>query len=264
VKTAPERSAVEKAITAGMPGGDLPFSVTSAAFATGDRTRGEVVVFSGFILSPVSTPQTVDLVASAVDADGKIRGTVRQTVQLQPRGADAGEAPYDIISRLPLPPGHYQLRVAATSNGNTGSVFVDADVPDFSKSTFSVSGLLLGEEGRSAGRSSDQLTDLVPIQPTTEREFRSTSKVTAFLRLYEGGSKPPGAVRLAATITDGNNQTRFDQTTFLDSSRFSGAHAAEYRLDLPMSRLEAGPHLLTIEASLGRTTIRRDARFTVR
>jgi hypothetical protein len=40
--------------------------------------------------------------------------------------------------------------------------------------------------------------------------------------------------------------------------------AAEFRLDLPIATLTPGPHLLTIQVSLGKSSITRGARFTVR
>jgi VWFA-related protein len=263
-RPAPERTPAEKALASGLPGGDLPFFVSAVPIAGSDRSHPAVVVVAGFHSLPVSATQKVDLVASAIDADAKIRGTVHQTVEVEPRRPGGAESAYDVVSRLPIQPGHYQIRVGATGNGETGSVFSDVDVPDFTKSPLSLSGLILGLDDRSASRSSNPLTDLVPLVPTTSREFPATAMVTAFVRIYQGGGKPPGAVRVTATITDEHNRTTFDQTEFLESARFAGGRAADHSIVLPLSTLEAGPYLLTIQAGLGKTTIRRDARFTVR
>ena len=52
---------------------------------------------------------------------------------------------FRVLNRLDLPPGRYQLRVAAhdTAGGGVGSVLYDLDVPDFDKLPFGISGLVL-------------------------------------------------------------------------------------------------------------------------
>ena len=48
-----------------------------------------------------------------------------------------------LLNRIDLPPGRYQLRVAARDTGRrrVGSVIYDLEVPDFYKLPFSMSGL---------------------------------------------------------------------------------------------------------------------------
>ena len=50
-----------------------------------------------------------------------------------------------MLNRFDLPPGRYQLRVAAhdSAGGNVGSLQYDLEVPDFQKLPFSISGLVL-------------------------------------------------------------------------------------------------------------------------
>jgi len=40
--------------------------------------------------------------------------------------------------------------------------------------------------------------------------------------------------------------------------------SADVKYAIPMAKLSPGPHLLTIEATLGATTIRRDVRFEIK
>jgi hypothetical protein len=40
--------------------------------------------------------------------------------------------------------------------------------------------------------------------------------------------------------------------------------SADIHYDIPIHKLAPGPHLFTVEATLGTTTIRRDVRFVVR
>jgi hypothetical protein len=52
---------------------------------------------------------------------------------------------YEILSRLDLKPGRYNLRFATerASDGKTGSVYTDIVVPDFAKAPLSMSGVAL-------------------------------------------------------------------------------------------------------------------------
>ena len=68
---------------------------------------------------------------------------------------------------------------------------------------------------------------------------------------------------VAARIVDIHNGVRFRET----ASRRAGGSAprsADYLLGLPLSTLDAGEHLLTIEATRGEHTVSRDLRFGVR
>ena len=80
--------------------------------------------------------------------NGKVTGgnTDSLTLNLQPETkARVEQTGLRMLNRLDLPPGRYQLRVAAhdPAGGNVGSVLYDLEVPDFYKAPFSMSGLVL-------------------------------------------------------------------------------------------------------------------------
>src|SRR5437899_2783600 len=85
----------------------------------------------------------------AIDQNGKIKGgnTDSMTMPaLKPETkARIEQTGLRMLNRLDLPPGKYQLRVAAhdANGGNVGSVQYDLAVPDFQKAPFSISGLVL-------------------------------------------------------------------------------------------------------------------------
>lgn len=164
---------------------------------------------------------------------------------------------------MTLPPGRYQIRVAAESGDSSGSVFTDVDIPNFWKDRLSASGLFLTATPGPPQVLSDLLADLLPIVPTTARDFRPGTRVTAFVRLYQGGSKPE-AVRVTRTLRDEANRATLEETTFIDAARFAPSGAADYQWELPISTLASGAHLLTIEATVGRVAVRRDVRFVIR
>ena len=82
-----------------------------------------------------------------LEARGKAQQGRRSEVKLnlKPQTAQVMAATaVRLAPRLTLPPGRYQLRVAAKETGGlTGSVFYDLTVPDFTKQKFDMSGVVL-------------------------------------------------------------------------------------------------------------------------
>ena len=126
----------------GIPSGDLPIYMTAAPVAVSGRREAEVILATRMASPDVATtPRDVALTTTAYDSEGKPHGMLRQTMTIAP-ATGAPIAP-DLPGHLPLRPGRYMLRIAATSEGRTGSVFVDIEIPDFAKDPLSASGLIL-------------------------------------------------------------------------------------------------------------------------
>lgn len=259
----PAPSALDAAIASILPSGDLPIGVSAAAFAAPGGRGAEVVVVAG-LREPREPSETrrVDFVAKAFDRNSASRGAHRQTVEVTPTSARDGR--YEVISRLPLPAGRYEVRVAAESGGRTGSVFVDVDVPNFAKERLSLSGLLLERTPRSAVASTDVLAGLVPVVPTIARDFATTDRVAAFARVYQGGKDRLLPSKVTLRVVNDRDQAVMDETTMLDADRFNPQRAADYRVDLPLDRLSAGQYLLRVEATAGSHRVQRAVRFAVR
>src|SRR5882757_373776 len=85
----------------------------------------------------------------AIDANGKVKGGNTDSLtltNLKPESkARIEQSGLRMLNRLDLPPGKYQLRVAAhdASGGAVGSIQYDLDVPDYQKVPFSMSGLVV-------------------------------------------------------------------------------------------------------------------------
>jgi hypothetical protein len=171
-----------------------------------------------------------------------------------------------VLARVDLKPGRYQVRLGASSSlsGKSGSVYSDLDVPDFSSSRGALSGLVLSVTPGPVAAPGDRFADLLPVVPTTRREFVTGDQVAAFLRVYDGGNQAAGPVDITARITDSADRIVFRTTGAVRPVPAGRLRVADYRLTLPIERLLPGPHLLTIEAKLGKDVVRRDARFSVR
>jgi VWFA-related protein len=266
-KPAPVLTPTDKALSGGLPAGDLTFAASAVPVYVSGQRESAVAVTIGLRepLDDRSGRTAVKVTAAAFDPNDnwKQRGESHGTFDLNVPAAQGQELQYDLRQKLMIRPGHYQLRVAVEQNGQAGSVFLDLDVPDYARALLTASGLVLATDPPQPSFSAPDVAGLLPLAATTLREFRPAGRVTAFVRLYQGGSKPPAAVRVMSTILDEANRTNFEQTTVFESARFSG-RAFDYTLELPLSKLEGGAHLLTIEAGLGRSSIKRQARFVIR
>ena len=250
-----KRSAPTEAIT-GLPAGDLPLEATATAFAVPGRSIAEVIVV-GHLLSPGT--RHVSLQATAIDLDGRLHGTQTQTIEITPAPGSRGP---NLLSHLPLPSGRFMIRLAAESEGSAGSVFVDVDVPNFSKNTLSMSGLLV--ERRPAAPLPDAvIAGLIPVAPTTQRTFTSGDEVTVFARVYQGGKGRLLPVRASAKVTNARNEVVSHQELVLEPEQFGTARAADYRVSLPLANLERGDYLYDVEVKSGAPLVRRTLRFSI-
>src|SRR5947208_4518946 len=130
----------------------------------------------------------------AIDQNGKIKGgnTDSMTMPaLKPETkARIEQTGLRMLNRLDLPPGKYQLRVAAhdANGGNVGSVQYDLTVPDFQKAPFSISGLALTSGQGSAVatvRPDEQLKQVLPGPPISLRKFAQNDEVVVFAEVYD-------------------------------------------------------------------------------
>jgi hypothetical protein len=92
--------------------------------------------------------------------------------------------------------------------------------------------------------------------------------VTAAVRIYWGQNSKTGSISIHATITNVDDRRVFDLTTTVNpgTDLVNELRVADYRLDLPLTGLEASEYLLTLSAtptSGGATAIRKYVRFRV-
>jgi VWFA-related protein len=259
------------------PQTQVPLGVSAVAFANPEKPEATVAVVLR-AQEPLSTDGQprgraaqgrttgsvqVNVLAGAYGRDGHAVDSHMQTLAVTPPPGAAAEFEFEVLSRLQLKPGRHEIRVAAedTSRHLRGSVYTYVDVPDFSKAPLSLSGLVLGTAPAAPG---GVLNDLLPLTPTAQRQFSSTRRVTAFLRVYLGGSSGALPVTVTARILDDRGRTSFEQITPITEMLGSVIRSAAYQLDLPLARLAPGEYLLTVEAKRGARTVRRDVRFIVR
>ena len=136
---------------------------------------------------------TLTIVRTTYDANGRASKPVQSqlTRRLDPEQGD--ETRYDVFSRFTLSPGRHQVRFNATSRAadDSGSVIVEIDVPDLSRAT--ASAIVLGTAP--GDPRNDSLASLLPIVPTTARDFAPGDRVTALVKLFSGETATPHSGR---------------------------------------------------------------------
>jgi VWFA-related protein len=263
------RAPVDLAIADVIPRGDLAMQAMAAPFAIPARNEAAVAIVVGFRhrVSADALQQRVELVTGAFDHEGRQVGVQHQTARLHLRRGDQGEANYELLTRIDLKSGRYSLRIGAhnTVIDKSGSVFVDVDVPDFSRERLSLSGLLLTATSSPMVAPRDALHPVVPVVPSTLRHFRAEDHVSGFLRVYQGGKESLQPVTIAVRLTDANGRIVTNSVEFIPGERFAPTRAFDYSVPIVVSSLVPGEYLIEVEAK--QSTVeprRRQIRFHIR
>jgi len=256
--------ALKAALNNPLPVGDLPLRVFAAPFKGADKNSSvllAVEVDAGglrFEEREDRFNEKVEVSIVAVDSHGKVRGNDRQTLDLKlkpetHRLVSGGGVRF--LSRLELPPSRYQIRVGVHESGGsmTGTVPYDLEVPDYSKTSFSLSGLVLTSSAAGAyvtPRPDMQMKELLPGPPIATRVFGSQQTVHFLTELYDNASGSSHEVDFAATVrarSDGRVVWNLrDQRTIPagNTPRTEG-----YKGDIPLKDLAPGTYVLRIEAT---------------
>lgn len=246
---------------------DLPLQIVAVPFAGPDRKTATLAIAVG-VQHPVPGDvgavvfEKLQLQATALTARGETRASQGEVAQLKFRSGVGEDAQYEILTRLSVPPGRYQLRVAAQSTllGRNGSVYTEIDVPDFSGAGVQLSGVLLSADPGWRLAQSESGAGMLPLPPTTVREFDSATSVRAFARVYD---RSHAAAMVRASIADEQGATVFSSESAIAPGVFVQG-AADYQVALPMASLKPGRYLLTLDTGAKQKAPPRQVRFSVK
>lgn len=269
-KNAPP-SPVMTAIAGILPNTDIDLEATAAPFAIPGHHLSAVAIALR-VKQPMPGRQSrlvenVDVAVNAYEAErGHLAATDHLKAAIALRPGEAGDVEYDVLSRLDLAPGRYQLRIGARSalSGKSGSIYLDLNVPDFSHPAVSMSSVVLSGGPAVPVAPKEKLSSLLPVVPTLTREFDTDDNVSAFFRVQQGRNGKLTPVTLTTRITDVKGNVAFTQTDVLAPDRFAKDRAADCRLQLPLGKLASGAYLLTARVESGGLSAQREVRFGVR
>ena len=161
-----------------------------------------------------------------------------------------------VLRHLSVPPGRYQLRVAAQDSAKTkqGSAHFELDVPDFTRSPLAVSSIALAATADRAIYSPskpgyDPFNGLLPGAPSALREFPNESEIAAAVEVYDNKPAPPHRVDMTATVKADDGRVVFTNTDERSSEELHGTPGAfGFGVRIPIKGWAPGLYVLTVEA----------------
>jgi hypothetical protein len=213
----------------------------------------------------------------AVDYQGKIRGGDRSFVNfaLKPENQEKFVATgVRVGTRLHVPPGRYQLRVAAreSATGKLGTVNYDLDVPDFSKDPLTMSGIIIASAFQSriaTVKQDEELKTLLPAPPTAVREFPRGDELALFAEVYDNDLKAPHTVDITTIVVSEDDKTVFSSNEERQSSELAGKRGGYgHSIRIATKEFAPGIYVLTVQAKSrsGKTppSVSRSVQFRIR
>jgi len=201
----------------------------------------------------------LELSVIALNSQGKTKADLHRVVPmpLKPESHTMVERHgMRVVSRLDLPPGRYQLRVAVMDVGSqrAGSVHYDLDVPDFWALPLSMSGLLVtsnlaGVVPTASGSAVDDLRKTLPGPPTVSREFRAGEELALMAEVYDNETSTPHTVDITASVRTDEGREIYRHEDQRASTELQGRRGGfGYSARVPLKGAQPGLYVLKVEA----------------
>jgi VWFA-related protein len=273
--------AVSEALANPLGAASLPMRLFAAPYKTKGRDAAVAVVVE-IDAAAVALPSAngtfngqLEVVYAATNAEGRLFPGDRHYVQLalERHTYDrARRGGFRVLLRPQLPPGRYQLRVAAGLAGRAGSVLADLEIPDFSRQPLMLSGVAM-----TSAAASDALTvrvgeAIVPAMPApivATRAFTAGETITIYTEVYENLVNPSvHTLELSVDLRSdvgGVVSTTSEQRRSTDAADSPDRHT--FRNQVPLNGVPPGQYILHVEArsnAAEQITVTRDIPIHVR
>ncbi|HUR21435.1 MAG TPA: hypothetical protein VMZ90_11540, partial [Vicinamibacterales bacterium] len=236
----------------------IPLRGVASAFAQADGTSAvALTVALDARTLPAPAGGEVVVTTSVFDPEGRAKGSFTQQARLC---AQPGWCEISVV--LPMATGRHALRVGLEHrpSGRSGSVYLDAVVPDFARRGVWLTGLALDVAPAGPRATDAAVRTLLPIVPTTRRELANSDRASVFFRIHQGSTRPVTAVSRTIQITDENDTRVMDSTEVIPAASFAAGRMVEQRLALPIAGLAPGRYLLTVSSRTGPSASASDER----
>jgi hypothetical protein len=200
----------------------------------------------------------VDLALSAIDVRGRMKASSHDTLTLNLRPETKARVDANgirLLDRMNVPPGRYQLRVAAhdPASGSVGSVLYDLDVPDFTKDRLAMSGVVLTSAGAMAllptAKPDAELRMVLPGPPVAARTFAQNDQLAIFADVYDNDLTPVHKVDITTSLTADDGRVVFKNDEERSTADLEGkAGGFGIGTTLALSDFDPGLYVLRIEA----------------
>ncbi len=259
-KTSPQ---VREALDSPLPLPSLTLNVFAAPFkGTAPNTAVAVTIEAagndfGFDEKDGKFLTDFEVSTIAIDQQGKIKGGDRSVVNfaIKPENRQRfAQTGVRVSTRLQVPPGRYQLRVAAreSATGRVGSVNYDLDVPDFTKEPIALSGVVIASASGqriSTAKPDEELKGALPGPPVAERTFPRGDDLAVFAEVYDNDVKAPHVVDITTTVVSEDGRNVFKSAEERASSELQGKPGGfGHQARISLKDFAPGTYLLTVEA----------------
>jgi len=245
-ETAPLELAAVKGL---LPDNGIPLRGVASAFVQADGTSA-VALTVALDARTLPAPATGEVViaTSVFDPEGRAKGSFTQQARLC---AQPGWCDISVV--LPMTTGRHALRVGLEhrASGRSGSVYVDAVVPDFNRRGVWLTGLAVDVSPSGPRAIDGAIRTLLPIVPTTRREVTTSDRVSVFFRIHQGGTRGVTDVSRSLHITDEHDVRVIDRTDVIPAASFAAGRMVEQRVELPLAGFKPGRYLLSIMTRTG-------------
>jgi VWFA-related protein len=276
-------AAMRELLSSPLPVRGLRLTATAAAFkGPAGKASVNVVLYAdgrdmAFTLKDGRYEDGLSLAMVAVEQEGgKTKGGFHEVLNMPLLPAtyqDVARTGLRVVSTFDVPPGRYQLRVAASERNaqRAGTLFYDLEVPDFDNEPLTMSGVVLtstlAQRVRTAVSGSDVLKQGLPGPPTVSREFQSGEELALLAEIYDNETKHPHRVDITASLRSDDGREILRQEDERASSELGGGKGGYgYTTRIPLEGLPPGLYVLKVEARsrLGKNvTASREVQFRV-
>jgi VWFA-related protein len=274
--------ALRAAMSKPVPIGELPFR----AFAAPLRGEGQQHPGTVLVALEIDGPglrfqerngrfvESLEVSIVAADQRARVQGGDRQTfdLNLMPETHErVRQQGVRMLSRLDnLPPGRYQIRVGAheSTGAAVASVPVDVEIPDYSKTPFAMSGLLLTSDASGVAVTANaemQPKDALPAPVVVRRTFTRGETLTSYVEVYDNSSQTAHALNFTAAVRGAEDgRVAMQLRDRVDVEAGSRVRTHGFRTPIPLADLDPGTYVLRVDAAAGNQTVTREIPFEVR
>ena len=250
-------SAIVEALNSPIQLSDLGMRVFAAPFRATPQAQVLVAIELLGRDLPLAPGSVLEISYLAVDAKGVEHGwrtdrlTLNLDASLRQRAEQSGVR---VLKEMRLPPGRYQLRVAAhdPARNLSGSVIHDLVVPDLETTSFAVSGVALMSKFGAAtvtAHVDEGIRNLLPTAPIAARSFPQDDEIAVFAEVYDDGSRAWHQVEVVTTIRSAGGDVVFEEIDDHESGELQGTRGTlRYTTRIPLETLEPGDYVLSVEA----------------
>jgi hypothetical protein len=179
-----------------------------------------------------------------------------------------------VMIETTLPPGRYQMRIAAggQQQSKSGSVVYDIDVPDFTKDQLAMSGVAIGSAATARIMTMSQKTAFASSLPgniTSTREFAPGDTLGIYAEVYETVKNATShTVTLTAQLRPEGGTVVRAVSDERSSTELQGARGGYgFSAQLPLTDVTPGLYVIHVEARANtgdRPTVSKDVQIRVR